>query len=155
MCLDKGQLTKLGGDKIVYKWVVSDEKGIHPVYVPNYGYYNKKEVNIADINYWQEPDYTVVNNHKVVANKSTFNGGFIVSAGVFHSFETYKDAMENCPAPILLYPFNDTKRYSLWKCIIPKDSSVVYKGIYNTIYPAYASSHLKFIEEINLDNCNY
>lgn len=146
MCLEKGQLVQLEEDKIVYKWVVSDEDVIHPVYIPNCKYYNKKKVNVAKV--LNCSDYTIVNNHKVDAKKSSFNGGFIVSSGVFHSFKDYKDALFNYPAPIHLFPFKHTKRYSLWKCMIPKESNVVFKGVYDSIYPAFASSHLKFVEEI-------
>lgn len=151
MCLDKGQLVQLEEDKIVYKWVISDENGIHPVYVKNNKCYDKKNVNIAtfDDNLFKV-EYTTINNHQICATKNVFNGGHTVSIGAFHSFENYRDALYNYPAPIHLWPFEDTKKYSLWKCAIPKGSNVVFKGIYDSIYPAYASSHLKFIEEIKL-----
>lgn len=152
MCLFCARLETLEEDKVVYKVFKKTPDG------KLYTAYQEKEYELSDnvihdsLDFFDCSDDFLFSKFKI--NGHEFVGGKVavdcynVTEGMFHSFVHYEDASKVANKKDVCGDYE----YVVVKCIIPKESKLVMRGRFKSLFgrfDSYASSDIIFKEIID------
>lgn len=153
MCLENAKIVTLDEDKVVYKVFIKKNDGTL------YTLYQGKKYELSDGPIHDEfygndektVDNIIVNGHIIKAYKT--DEGYKVYAGMFHSFADYGDAVYEADRQDLYWFYGEDSECVVVKCIIPKNTQLVMKGVFQHSCEyryciSYASSDIIFKEII-------
>lgn len=153
MCLTHAtQLISVQSDIVCYKFFIEHDDVVRGLFHPFVFHIGEREEAMLR-NAWR-CDGLMQFNGIAIDGESNAEHGLCVNSGVFHSFNSYDDAKAYYKNYIFLgrcFLHLVMPTVKCRKCIIPKDSKVIFRG-YTEVddfeYESYASSEIIVTNEI-------